>query len=54
MSAKDMGAPGGGAKIGAVEALISPACSAFAGGHCMPDPASAAAATPAPATAPIR
>jgi hypothetical protein len=54
MSANDIGAPGGGAKMGAVEALIRLDCSALAGGHCMPEPARAAAATPAPAIAPTR
>jgi hypothetical protein len=52
MSAKDMGAPGGGAKIGAVEARMSCGWSAWAAGNLTPAPATAAAITPAPARAP--
>ena len=53
MSAKDSGAPGGGAKIGAVDALISGGASAaMAAGHFTPTPATAAAATPRPTTVP--
>ncbi len=54
MSAKDSGEPGGGAKIGAVEARISWGGSplSMAGRQCIPAPASAAPAMPTPASAP--
>jgi hypothetical protein len=53
MSAKDIGAPGGGEKlIGVVCNRLTAAGAASAGAIRKPTPAMAAAATPTPATAP--
>ena len=54
MSAKDIGAPGGGAKAGAPAMATRTGCGSAAPAvpMRMPTPARAAAATPAPATAP--
>ena len=52
MSAKDSGAPGGGAKIGAVDALISGVSAAIAAGHCTPTPSAATAGDAEPDSSP--